>query len=63
MAEQNPNSSNPIPKRSLWERKAAAEVAVAASRRTGRPVDPRVRKLAESKLGEYDPDQDYSSKT
>lgn len=28
--------------------KAAARVAVAASKRTGRPVDPRVKKLAES---------------
>ncbi len=29
-------------------RKAAARVAVEASKRTGRPVDPRVKELAES---------------
>lgn len=34
--------------RSLAVRKAAAKVAVAASQKTGRPVDPRVKKLAES---------------
>ena len=28
--------------------KAAARAAVAASKKTGRPVDPRVKKLAES---------------
>jgi hypothetical protein len=28
-------------------RRAAAQAAVAASKKTGRPVDPRVRKLAE----------------
>lgn len=28
--------------------KAAAEAAVAASKRTGRPVDPRVKAVAES---------------
>lgn len=33
---------------SLAVRKAAARTAVAASRRTGRPVDPRVQELAES---------------
>jgi hypothetical protein len=45
------------PLRSLAGRRAAAKAAVAASRKTGRPVDERVRKLAESKLGEYDPAQ------
>lgn len=63
MPEQNTNPVSEAPRRSLWERRLAAQTAVAASRRTGRPVDPRVRKLAESKLGEYDPDQDYSSNT
>lgn len=61
--EQESNVTSPRPKRSLSVRKAAAEAAVAASRNTGIPVDERVRKLAESKLGEYDPDQDYSSNT
>lgn len=32
----------------LEVRKAAARVAVEASKRTGRPVDPRVKALAES---------------
>jgi hypothetical protein len=36
------------PARSLEVRKAAARAAVAASKKTGRPVDPRVKKLAES---------------
>jgi hypothetical protein len=35
--------------RSFALRKAAAEVAVAAGKKTGRPVDPRVKKLAESR--------------
>lgn len=35
--------------RSLAVRRAAAKVAVAASEKTGRPVDPRVKKLAESR--------------
>lgn len=34
--------------RSLAVRQAAAKTAVKASERTGRPVDPRVRALAES---------------
>ena len=65
MQEQEANSPSGPPRRSLWERRLAAQVAVAASRKTGRPVDPRVKKLAESKLGEYDPDHDpdYSSNT
>jgi hypothetical protein len=33
--------------RSLDVRKAAAKAAVAASEKTGRPVDPRVKELAE----------------
>jgi len=33
---------------SLDVRKAAAKAAVAASKKTGRPVDPRVKELAES---------------
>lgn len=61
MPEQEAKSTRP--KRSLSVLKAAAEAAVAASLRTGRPVDPRVKKLAESKLGEYDPYHDYRSKT
>lgn len=36
--------------RSLAVRKAAARVAVAASKKTGRPVDPRVKELAESQV-------------
>jgi hypothetical protein len=35
--------------RSLAVRKAAAKAAVAASKKTGRPVDARVKKLAESR--------------
>lgn len=35
--------------RSLSVRKAAAKAAVAASKKTGRPVDPRVKELAESR--------------
>lgn len=34
--------------RSLAVRKAAAKTAVKASQKTGRPVDPRVRAIAES---------------
>ncbi|MCA2241159.1 MULTISPECIES: hypothetical protein [Mycobacterium] len=34
--------------RSLDVRKAAAQAAVAASEKTGREVDPRVKELAES---------------
>ena len=37
------------PVRSLTVRKAAAKAAVAASQKTGRAVDPRVKKLAESR--------------
>ena len=35
------------PSWSIEVRRAAAQVAVAASKITGRPVDPRVKKLAE----------------
>jgi hypothetical protein len=35
-------------KRNLDVAKAAAQAAVAASKNTGRPVDPRVKELAES---------------
>ena len=34
--------------RSLAVRKAAAQFAVMASKKTGRPVDPRVQELADS---------------
>lgn len=37
------------PKRSPAVLKAAAQAAVSASKKTGRPVDPRVKKLAESR--------------
>lgn len=37
----------PMPKLSPEVRKAAAEAAVAASKKTGRPVDPRVKAIAE----------------
>jgi hypothetical protein len=39
-------TSNPNEPRSEAVRKAAAKAAVAASKKTGRPVDPRVEKLA-----------------
>lgn len=42
------DASRPPLVRSLAVRKAAAKVAVAASEKTGRPVDPRVKALAES---------------
>lgn len=35
-------------RRSLAVRKAAAKTAVKASQKTGRPVDPRVRAIAEA---------------
>ena len=57
MPDQETDAPSPKPLPSLRVRKAAAEAAVAASRKTGRPVDERVRRLAESKLGEYDPAQ------
>lgn len=36
------------PKHSLAVRKLAAQTAVTASKKSGRPVDPRVQKLADS---------------
>jgi hypothetical protein len=44
---ETPAEENRKPARSLRVRIAAARVAVAASAKTGRPVDPRVKKLAE----------------
>jgi hypothetical protein len=50
MATHQAEAGDRKPKRrSLAVRKAAAEAAVAASEKTGRPVDPRVKKLAESR--------------
>jgi hypothetical protein len=46
---ETPAAENRKPARSLAVRIAAAKVAVAASAKTGRPVDPRVKKLAESR--------------
>ncbi len=51
MTAQQPESSDSTdrpPLRSLTVRKAAAKAAVAASAKTGRPVDERVRALAEA---------------
>lgn len=54
MATTNANGNNP-PKpnsktgRSLAVRQAAARAAVTASKKTGRPVDARVQKLADSR--------------
>ncbi|QZA18434.1 hypothetical protein K3U93_04330 [Mycobacterium malmoense] len=45
---QNTPVAGKAPVRSLAVRKAAAKAAVSASKKTGRPVDPRVKKLAES---------------
>ncbi|WP_167666206.1 hypothetical protein [Mycolicibacter icosiumassiliensis] len=48
-AEEKPESSGRRDYMSdLDVRKAAARAAVAASKVTGRPVDPRVKELAES---------------
>ncbi|MEB3052325.1 hypothetical protein KV112_21775 [Mycolicibacter sp. MYC123] len=44
-AEDKPEASQ---RSDLDAAKAAARVAVEASKRTGRPVDPRVKELAES---------------
>lgn len=52
MAPTNANDKNlPKPKtgRSLAVRQAAARAAVTASKKTGRPVDERVQKLANSR--------------
>ncbi|BBZ42328.1 hypothetical protein [Mycobacterium conspicuum] len=46
--QQAADGRNQEQQRSLAVRKAAARVAVAASEKTGRPVDPRVKELAES---------------
>jgi hypothetical protein len=45
-----PTATTPTPPtpRSLAVRKLAAKAAVTASKKTGRPVDPRVQKLADS---------------
>ncbi len=43
------SSQKPKPGRSLTVRKAAARAAVTASKKTGRPVDERVQKLASSR--------------
>ena len=47
MAQETTSKPQPA-ERSYRVRKAAAQAAVAASVKTGRPVDPRVKKLAES---------------
>lgn len=47
MADQK-SQAQPKPKLSPEVRKAAAEAAVAAGKRSGRPVDPRVKAIAES---------------
>lgn len=44
--QQAADDRNSREERSLAVRKAAAKAAVAASEKTGRPVDPRVEKLA-----------------
>jgi hypothetical protein len=47
MATSNPNEPrNESEPRPEFVRKAAAKAAVAASKKTGRPVDPRVAELA-----------------
>jgi hypothetical protein len=43
-----PEEPKPIA-RNLRVARAAAQAAVAASKKTGRPVDPRVKALAESR--------------
>ncbi len=56
MATQKEQDAEPVGKRvrSLRVRRAAAEAAVAASAKTGRPVDERVRALAEGRDEESD---------
>jgi hypothetical protein len=44
--QQAAGDHNRQEQRNLDVRKAAAKAAVAASEKTGRPVDPRVKKLA-----------------
>ncbi len=46
-AEHTADNRDQPQQRSLAVRKAAAKAAVAASEKTGRPVDPRVKELAE----------------
>ncbi|HEY0227517.1 MAG TPA: hypothetical protein VGC05_14230 [Mycobacterium sp.] len=46
METQQPENNGNREGRSLSVRKAAAKAAVAASKKTGRPVDPRVAELA-----------------
>lgn len=48
-AQKPATPSTPHPTRSLAVRKAAAKAAVAASTKTGRSVNPEVKKLAESR--------------
>jgi hypothetical protein len=45
----NASNGTPAVVRSLAVRRAAARAAVSASKKTGRAVDDRVRKLAESR--------------
>jgi hypothetical protein len=47
--QQAADDRNREEQRSLAVRKAAAKAAMAASEKTGRPVDPRVEKLAEQR--------------
>ncbi|MGH3557490.1 hypothetical protein [Mycobacterium sp.] len=48
MTEEAPDRKvKPGPVRSLWVAKLAAQAAVTASKKSGRPLDPRVKKLAE----------------
>jgi hypothetical protein len=50
MAEMTGNTpQKPTTGRSLAVRRAAAQAAVTASKKTGRPVDARVQKLANSR--------------
>lgn len=46
--EETPEGTKRPEVSDLEVRKAAARAAVAASKKTGRPVDPRVKELAES---------------
>jgi hypothetical protein len=46
-AEEDEQGTQRRPKRSIEVRRAAAQVAVTASKKTGRPVDPRVKALAD----------------
>ncbi|WP_288817602.1 hypothetical protein [uncultured Gordonia sp.] len=46
MKNQTSSQKDKARARSMTVRKAAAQAAVVASKKTGRPVDPRVGKLA-----------------